>query len=108
MPTEKEEKTSQIIFPDISMQDEHPALEQLGSQPNLDIAPDPEMIANGWQRRFMADDVRKEEAIQLYEELGFEVRSMAVKATELSEICGDCRLVACTAYSTIYTRKRST
>ena len=76
--------------------------------PDLDLVPDPKLIAEGWERRFMADALREEEAIQLYEELGFEVRSEAVRVDELNEVCGDCRLVACNAYTTIYTRKVST
>jgi hypothetical protein len=74
--------------------------------PSLDFPPNPELVAQGWERRFMADPIRLKEAVQLYEELGYEVHIEAVKPTELSEICGDCRLTTCFAYQTIYTRKK--
>jgi hypothetical protein len=76
------------------------------SIPNLDLPPNPELVAQGWERRFMADPDRAEETTRLYEELGFEVRKEPVKTSELSDICSDCGLVACKTYVTIYTRKQ--
>ena len=73
--------------------------------PDLNLSPDPELITQGWERRFMADPSRAEEATRLYLELGFEVHSEPVKPDELSAVCGDCRLIACKTYETIYTRK---
>ena len=35
------------------------------------LRPDPARVAEGWERRFIADSTRAEEAIQLYESLGF-------------------------------------
>lgn len=75
--------------------------------PTLEFEADAALVAQGWQRRFMADPGRAEEAIRMYTELGFDVHIESVKPTELSEICGDCRLATCRAYSTLYTRKRS-
>ncbi|MFQ5418916.1 MAG: hypothetical protein ACE5FD_00585 [Anaerolineae bacterium] len=75
--------------------------------PTLEFEPDADLVAQGWKRRFMADPVRAQEAIHMYTELGFDVHIESVKPTELSEICGDCRLATCRAYATIYTRKRS-
>jgi hypothetical protein len=62
-------------------------------------------VAQGWQRRFMANPVRAKEAVALYGELGFEVHAEPVKPSEMSEICGDCRLVTCNAFVTIYIRR---
>ncbi|MFQ5616246.1 MAG: hypothetical protein ACE5GO_07285 [Anaerolineales bacterium] len=73
--------------------------------PDLDFDPDPELAAEGWERRFMADPARTRETIQLYTELGFEVRMETIQPTELSVVCGDCRLATCNAYVTVYTRK---
>ncbi len=73
--------------------------------PSLDIAPDPELTEQGWERRFMGDSARVEEATSLYSELGYEVRTEPVMASELSEVCGDCGEVACKSFVTIYTRK---
>jgi len=76
------------------------------SLPDLDFEPDPELVAQGWERRFMADPIRAREAIHLYTELGYEVCTKTIKPEELSTVCGNCRLAVCRAYVTIYTRKR--
>jgi hypothetical protein len=73
--------------------------------PTLDFPPDPQLAAEGWERRFMADPARAEEASNIYAELGFEVRAEMIKPSELSIICGDCRLATCHSYVTIYTRR---
>ena len=75
--------------------------------PTLDFRPDPQLEAEGWTRRFMADPDQIEEKIQLYNDLGFEVRIERIKPTELHDVCGACRLATCTAYVTLYTRKLS-
>jgi hypothetical protein len=68
--------------------------------------PDPRLIAAGWERRFVADPVRAREAITLYKSLGFEVHTESLKPTEFGPQCGDCQLIACHTYVTIYTRSR--
>ena len=73
---------------------------------DLDLLPDPDLVAQGWQRRFMADPVRAKESIDLYQSLGFEVRTEPIKPSELGEECADCQLVVCFSYVTIYTRKK--
>ena len=73
--------------------------------PTLEFTPDPILVHEGWQRRFMADPDRAKEATQIYRQMGYEIRVEAIKPSELSSICGDCREVACKAYVTIYTRK---
>jgi hypothetical protein len=75
--------------------------------PDLDLKPDPELVAQGWERRFMADTYRADEATHIYEELGFEVRRESVKPEEFNAICGECDFTACKNYMTIYTRKPS-
>jgi hypothetical protein len=75
--------------------------------PSLDFDPDPKLVAEGWERRFMADPVQAEEAKHLYSELGFEVRTESIQPSELSTVCGSCALATCRAYITVYTRKRS-
>jgi hypothetical protein len=75
------------------------------SIPLLDFPADPELVADGWERRFMADPPRAEEARIIYTELGYEVRAEAIKPSELSVLCGDCRLATCKAYVTLYTRR---
>lgn len=68
------------------------------------FAPDPQLVAQGWQRRFMADGPRAEEAIAMYRSLGFEVLAQPVTAEEVADECTDCRLLMALRFMTIYTR----
>jgi hypothetical protein len=67
---------------------------------------DPARLADGWERRFIAEARRAEEAIELYAQLGYEVCADPVRAEELGEECDDCQLLAALQFQTIYTRKR--
>lgn len=71
------------------------------------VAPDPERIAQGWERRFVADESRVAEMVQLYHELGYETVVDPVRAADVVEDCGDCRLVALQRLKTIYTRSHA-
>jgi hypothetical protein len=73
--------------------------------PDLHYEADPRLVAEGWERRFMADAERASEAAELYTSLGFEVRAESVLASELSDQCLDCKLIVCRSYVTIYTRR---
>jgi hypothetical protein len=66
--------------------------------------PDPRLVAQGWQRRFMADGRRAVEAMDLYRELGYEVRAEPVGTEEVADECGDCQLLMALRFTTIYTR----
>lgn len=72
------------------------------------LRPDPARIADGWERRFIADSARAEEAIQLYEGLGFEVAADPIRPDEMGEDCDDCQLLALMKFRTIYTRRKPT
>lgn len=63
-------------------------------------APDHE----GWQRRFTADPQRAEEMMELYRQLGFEVR--AEPAPLATAECAPCHATM-TQWLTIYTRKQA-
>jgi hypothetical protein len=71
------------------------------------IEPDPQRIADGWERRFIADGARAEEAVALYQELGYEVVADDVSPDDLPEGCEACRLVAMLKFKSIYTRRPS-
>jgi hypothetical protein len=73
---------------------------------DLDFPPDPELIAQGWERRFMADPARAKEAVALYTELGYEVRAEPIRQVEMGPDCGDCRVATYMGFVTIYTRKQ--
>ena len=66
---------------------------------------DPKLLAEGWERRFMADAERAREAVELYEELGYEVRTEAVRSEDVADDCEDCQLLMLLRFQTIYTRR---
>ena len=71
------------------------------------LQPDPALVAEGWERRFSADEQRAKEAMELYTQLGYEVRAEPVRPEELHDDCQDCRTVVSFYFQTIYTRKRT-
>ncbi|MEK7667286.1 MAG: hypothetical protein AAB409_01410 [Gemmatimonadota bacterium] len=71
------------------------------------LAADPARVAEGWERRFIADGARAEEAIRLYEELGYEVCADPLEAGDLTGDCDDCQLLMLLGFQTIYTRRKS-
>ena len=75
--------------------------------PDFERPPDPRLVAEGWVRRFMADGKRLREYVELYQSLGFEVHTEAVLPDEIGPECGDCRLIMCRQFLTLYTRKKA-
>ena len=70
----------------------------------LEMLPVTTLEGDGWERRFITDVDRVDEAVELYSELGFEVHVEPVLAIELGGSCSDCALVATCQFKTIYTR----
>lgn len=69
------------------------------------VEPHPELIADGWQQRFIGDPQRTAEAVELYSQMGYEVRTEPVKPMQLDDNCKDCLVLALCQFKTIYTRK---
>ena len=78
----------------------------LSRVPNLDRPPDPQLVAEGWERRFMTNVGRLNEYVELYTSLGFEIRAEPVRSDEVDPECNDCRLILYQPIVTLYTRKR--
>ncbi|MCI0690897.1 hypothetical protein L0337_02705 [candidate division KSB1 bacterium] len=78
-----------------------------GNVPGCVSPPDPKLIAEGWERRFIADAKRAQDAIEMYAAMGHEVRLEPVNAAGLSETCSGC-LEAFAQFSVVYTRKKRT
>jgi hypothetical protein len=76
---------------------------QLEEQREKELAPS----AEGWERRFTADLQRIQEAIELYRQLGYEVRVESVRQAAPTVDCGPCHAAAL-PFKTIYTRKKRT
>lgn len=72
------------------------------------LMPNSSLLAQGWERRFTADEQRAKEAMELYSQLGYEVRAEPVLPEELQDDCEDCKPVVSSYFQTIYTRKRAT
>jgi hypothetical protein len=63
-----------------------------------------ELRKQGWEKRFTMDEPRLSEAVETYEELGFEVLLEPVDTS--SEECTSCMAVSSDRYKTIYTRPK--
>lgn len=64
-----------------------------------------ELLSEGWTRQFVAAPARLQEAVDLYESLGYEVHLEPLAAEDLQDECQDCRL-AVAFFRVIYTRRR--
>ncbi len=69
------------------------------------VQDDPALVADGWTRRFMADATRAEEAVALYESMGFEVKVQELTPADFGPNCTECGSSLCMSYVLIYTRK---
>ena len=99
MPTnnQKPEKTDKLGF--IVQQEAHRILSE------GQLSANPELVAQGWERRFITDRRRAREMVDLYTELGYEVHLEPLDQQEFAEECEDCALVALMKFVTLYTRK---
>jgi hypothetical protein len=70
-------------------------------------AADPELVAAGWERRFLAAADRVEEAVELYRSLGLEIKAEPLGPSDFGPDCQDCASEVCRSYLLIYTRKPS-
>ena len=67
--------------------------------------PFPGLEAQGWICQFTIEAERAQEYVELYEEIGLEVRVEPVTPDLMvSEECATCLLAACDKYVVIYTR----
>lgn len=71
----------------------------------LGLRADPELVAQGWVRRHLADPTRAEESVKLYTAMGFEVKVQKLEPTDFGPQCQECALSACRTFVMIYTRK---
>jgi len=68
---------------------------------------DAKLETQGWVRRFVADEPRLSEAVELYKSLGYEVRLEPAVFDEIGEECKKCLLYQdYDKYKTIYIRPR--
>jgi hypothetical protein len=67
------------------------------------LAGDPVLIAEGWERRFITDRHCADEMMELYRHLGKEVRAEPVPPGEVGDDCEDCQLLRF-QFCMVYTR----
>ena len=70
------------------------------------LAPNPNLVAAGWERRFIGDARQVKDATELYTALGFEVLTEPVESDRFDDDCGDCQLLAMLKFQTIYIRRK--
>ena len=62
------------------------------------------LIRLGWQKQGIYDEPRLSEIVQIYEEIGCDVKLAPAKLDELSG-CTECMEANISQYKTVYTRK---
>jgi hypothetical protein len=67
----------------------------------------PDLLAEGWTWRFLADENRARVAEETYSEAGFDVRLEPVRPEDVSPSCGSCSSALCRITIAVYTRKSS-
>ncbi len=77
-----------------------------GDSPDLrEVAADPALVEEGWERRTMTEPGRVDELRELYASLGFEVLVQPLVRENFGASCEGCAESACTSYVLVYTRK---
>ena len=70
------------------------------------VATEEQLIAGGWTKQFNTDEPRLSEAVEMYEQMGLEVRLEPVVLDPDSEACQVCFEQDCHRYQTIWTRPK--
>lgn len=68
--------------------------------------PDQELVAQGWEKRFVGDERMIQESVSTYEALGYEVKLLPLSESSLREECQGCFLTLST-FRILYTRKKA-
>ncbi len=77
-----------------------------GDCTELTVAADPQLVAEGWVRRHLADPDRTAESIELYKAMGFEVMTQKLTPEDFGPGCSACAPVVGKTCVLIYTRTR--
>jgi len=77
-----------------------------GDCSELSVAADPQLVAEGWVRRHLADPSRAEESIELYKSMGYEVRAQKLTPQDFGPGCSGCAPVVGKTCVLIYTRTK--
>ena len=69
------------------------------------LPPDPELAAEGWELRFIADARMARDAVDTYQEVGYEVKLVALTGDSLKDECSGCKAIF-QQFKALYTRKK--
>jgi hypothetical protein len=69
------------------------------------IEGDPTLLAQGWDRRFVAEGARAAELSQLYESLGYDVLCKPIRPEQIGGSCAGCQAAILASFCLIYTRR---
>ena len=73
-------------------------------EPRGEVQSNPSLLAIGWERRFLVGPDRAEEAIENYQNLGYEVFAETLGPESFGDGCSSCSSTVCESYVLIYTR----
>ncbi len=68
------------------------------------FSPDPELEAEGWELKFIADSRIARDGVDTYREAGYEVKLMALTGDDLKDECSGCKATF-QQFKALYTRK---
>lgn len=77
-----------------------------GNQRGCTVPPDRDLLAQGWQYRFIGDERMANDAVQTYGELGHEVLLLPVNTKDLKDECEGCKILF-QNFKAVYTRKQN-
>ena len=69
-----------------------------------EIKGDDALIAQGWERRSILDEPRLSEVVEMYKDMGLEVKVVELKPEMIEEGCGTCLVAGLERYKVVYTR----
>ncbi len=69
------------------------------------LPPVRKMAAEGWELRFIADARMARDAVDTYQEVGYEVKLVALTGDNLKDECNGCKAIF-QQFKALYTRKK--
>ena len=74
----------------------------------VDLKSDDALIKEGWERRSILDEPRLSEVVQLYKDLGLEVKVVDLTPEMVAEGCDTCLVGGLERYKVVYIKGKPT
>lgn len=65
-----------------------------------------ELIKQGWEQRFVGDERMVQDALEMYSDMGYEVKILPLDTVNVQDECMGC-LALLKAFKVVYTRQKS-